>query len=315
MEIDLTTEGAIKRGLQHDLATFFCHFSSFEHISFAEFRCKWSEMDLGLLSVIIDPETIVSCLIQNGLFSPSRPFRDHQLLVFTLFALHKSCRKPLKLSAHRIQFLLGLKMRASMLGEPETVEALEQLFGNDAFVIIADETKIASFPHKIISSNHSIVSVDQLFDRLKQIEAFLAVNPLFDHKMSRITFTRLNGLFERYYESKRNNMLQLENEQDFGAVLNGITRIVEGYERLLSRYSTTQQTTRSIRTRITQQSLTPVIPSSSNPSTISPELFTRSQSVPAIKSRRTSNLREVDLDEFIENSSSGASNMPSLNFY
>lgn len=317
MEIDLTTEGAIKRGLQQDITTFLSHFNKSDRIIFSEFRSKWTEMDLGLLTVVVDPETILSCLIQTGLFSPTRPFRDHQLLIFFLFALHKTCKKTLKVSADRIQFLVGLRMRAAMQGEGETVEALEFLFKNDAFVILADEPKSSISAQ--FSTNHSAISVDQLHDRLKRIESFLSSHPLFDHKLSRTTFTRLNSLFERYYESKRKtSMIPSENEQDFGTVMNGIMRIIEGYEKLLSRYAAVQNNnnnnpnSRSIRSRLTQQSLTPIIP---NNVAITTELFSRSHSVPAMKPRRPSALREVDLDEFIESSTSGTSNMPNLNFY
>lgn len=315
MEIDLTTEGAIKRGVQQDITTFLNHFNTSDHIIFSEFRSKWTEMDLGLLTVVVDPETILSCLIQTGLFSPTRPFRDHQLLVFLLFTLHKTCRKTLKVSADRIQFLVGLRMRAAMQGETETVEALEFLFKNDAFVILADEPKSS-----ITAQVSTAISVDQLYDRIKRIESFLSSHPLFDHKLSRTTFTRLNGLFERYYESKRKTSLMIpsESEQDFGTVMSGIMRIVDGYEKLITRYAAVHinynnnPTSRSIRSRITQQSLTPVIP---NNVAITAELFSRSHSVPASKPRRPSALREVDLDEFIESSTSGTSNMPNLNFY
>lgn len=186
MEIDLTTEGAIKRGLQRDIATFLKHFDTSDHIVFFEFRSKWTEMDLGLLTVVVDPDTIISCLIQTGLFGPTRPFRDHQLLVFFLLALHKSCKKTLKVSADRVQFLLGVRMRAAMQGENETIEALECLFKNDAFIILADEPKCSISAQ--VTSNHTAVSVDQLYDRLKRIESFLSTHPLFDHKLSRITF-------------------------------------------------------------------------------------------------------------------------------
>lgn len=202
-----------------------------------------------------------------------------------------------------------------MQGETETVEALEFLFKNDAFVILADEPKSSISVQ--VSTNHSAISVDQLHDRLKRIESFLSSHPLFDHKLSRTTFTRLNGLFERYYESKRKtSIIPFESEQDFGTVMNGIMRIVEGYEKLLSRYAAVHNpnnpNSRSIRSRLTQQSLTPVIP---NNVAITAELFSRSHSVPALKPRRPSALREVDLDEFIESSTSGTSNMPNLNFY
>ena len=316
MEIDLTTEGAIKRGLQKDITTFLRHFSSSDHIKFSDFRSKWTEMDLSLLTVVSDPETIVSCLIQNGLFGPTRPFRDHQLLVFFLYSLHKSfCnRRVINLSANRVQFLLGVRMRAAMQSETETVEALEHLFRNDAFVILAEEQKISITPQ--VTPSHSAASVDQLFDRLKRIESFLNGHPLFDHKLSRSTLTRLNGIFERYYESKRRNMIQLESEQDFGTVMSGLVKIIEGYEKLLSKHAAAsiQNTTRTIRSRLAQQSLTPVIPAST-PVMISSDMFSRPQSAPVTKTRRASTLRDVDLDEFIETSTSGTSNMPNLNFY
>lgn len=314
MEIDLTTEGAIKRGLHQDIATFLKHFDKFDRIQFSEFRSKWTEMDLDLLTVLIDPETIISCLIQTGLFGPTRPFPDHQLLVFFLFALHNTCKKTLKISADRIQFLLGVRMRATLQGDNEIIEALEYLFENDAFVILVDEPKCSISTH--VTSNHSAVSVDQLYDRLKRIESFLSTHPLFDQKLSRTTFTRLNGLFERYYDSKRKSFMHSEREQDFGTVMSGILRIVEGYEKLLTRCAAVNNNpSRSIRSRLTQQSLTLVMPLRKNTLAFSPELFSRSQSVPAVKSRRTSSLRELDLDEFIENSTSGTSNMPNLNFY
>jgi hypothetical protein len=323
MEVNLATEGSLKlkRGVQQDITAFLGHFNTSDHIKFSEFRSKWAEMDLGLLTVVVETETIISCLIQVGLFGPTRPFRDHQLLVFFLLALHKTCRRTLKVSADRIQFLLGVRMRAAMLGESETVEALEFLFKNDTFVILADETKILITDQ--VNSNHSAVSVDQLHDRLKRIQSFLSSHPLFDHKLSRTTFTRLNGLFEKYYDAKRKSMMMhAESEQDFGTVMAGILKIVDGYEKLLARYSTvnfntnnTPTASRSIRSRLTQQSLTPVMLSANNNVTISAELFSRSQSVPAIKARRQSALREVDIDEFIESSTCGTSNMPNINFY
>ena len=316
MEMDLTAEEAIKRDLQQDIVNFLGYFNKFDRISFEEFRSKWIEMDLGLLTVVADPEIILSCLIQTGLFGPPRPFRDHQFLVFFLFFLRNACKRALKVSADRIQFLLGLKMKASMLEEIETVEALEFLFKNEAFVILADEPK-----WKISTQNIAPVSVDQLHDRLKRIESFLSSNPLFDHKLSRNTFTRLNGLFEKYYESKRKNssIIRAESEQDFGTILNRITSIVEGYEKMLHKYALVNTThndskSRSVRSRLSQQSLTPFVPN--NVTTITTELFSRPHSVPAaVKPRRPSALREVDLDVFIESTTSGTSNMPNLDFY
>ena len=71
-----------------------------------------------------------------------------------------------------MQFLLGVRMRARMLGNEgqETLEALESLFKADAFIITAvnDSSNTPS-----ASSLTNLVTADQLIDRINRIDNFL----------------------------------------------------------------------------------------------------------------------------------------------
>ena len=327
MDHPVTYESALKRSLLQDVTSFIRHFRSDALLNYSDFLLNWSEMDFDLLALVSTPEHILTCLIQLGLFGPTRPFPDHQLLVFFLFSFYKAARKQYKISADRMQFFLGVRMRARMLGNEgqETLEALESLFKADAFIItvVNDSSNTLS-----ASSSTNLVTADQLIDRINRIDNFLHQFPLFSPSgssttLSRASLTRLKTSFERYYDSKKRNNVVLEEEQDFGALISSLNRIVESYEKLIQKkqqissqnHFTSSTSSQSIRSRLSQSSLNPIIPSatsSTSPLFISQTLTgtMRPQSAPAgAKSRKTS-LKEIDLDEFME-----TSNMPSLNFY
>lgn len=336
-------EGAIKRSLLHDISTFLRTFPSDSFIKYSDFRSKWDDLDFNLLVIVTGTDTIVTCLIQLGLFVPTRHFRDHQLLVFFLFSLYKAVgrRSLIKVSADRMQFLVGLRMSARRMageGGEEIVAALEALFKVEAFVITVDEDESGKY---ILSSScpsafppSSTTSVDQLIDRIARIDTFLHQNPLLTAtgsslSLSRTALIRLKDSFERYYESKKRNSVILGDEQDLGTLLGSVGRIVEGYEKLIQKrklfapskssstaITTTQTSSQSIRSRLSQSSLSPIIPSSASSPLFIPQISmptsSRAQSVPVGQNKRraSSNLKEIDLDEFLD-----TSNMPNLNFY
>ena len=334
---EVTDEGTLKRSLLQDITNFLRNFNSDSLIKYSDFRSKWDELDFDLLSILAGPDSITSCLIQLGLFGPTRSFPDHQFLVFFLFSMRKASRKGIKLSVDRMQFLLGVRMRARMMNDgegDEVIEALESLFKLDSFII----TAVSDFTEKYISpapcSATILTSADQLIDRINRIDNFIHLHPLLSptgssSTLSRSSLARLNASFERYYESKKRNRVVLADEQDFGALLRRIGGIVEGYEKLIQKrqFNATAQSpssinpsnaaapataTQSIRSRLSRSSFKPVTPSSTS-SLFLPQISTlRPQSVPlGIKSNRK--LKEIDLEEFMDTST--VTNMPSINFY
>lgn len=337
-----TDEGALKRALLHDISSFLHYFPSDFFITYSAFRAKWDELDFNLLAIVAGTDSIITCLIQLGLFGPTRSFRDHQLLVFFLFSLYKGAGRrssSLKVSADRMQFLVGLRIGARrMAGEgDEVVAALEALFKVDAFVITAGGDEAGKYISSLSPSAaqaSSGTSMDQLIDRINRIDNFLHQHPLFSPSgssvsLSRTALTRLKDSFERYYESKKRNNVLLGDEQDFGTLLGSVGKIVEGYEKLIQKrkaVASNRQSpsainaptaSQSIRSRLSQSSLNPIIPSSSSSSPplfipqISMSTVSRAQSVPAGNKRKASaSLKEIDLDEFLD-----TSNMPNLNFY
>lgn len=339
---DLVIENSIKSGLFKDIFSFLKHFSSHETIKFKYFTEKWKEMDMSLLTVVSSLEQILSSLHQAGLFSPTRPFLDHQLLIFFLFAIFKinPKRECIKVSVDRMKFLLGIRTRAKLLNEIETVEAFDYLCSLDAFIILADDPKSFSrIPAKkyFHNQNHnqsqnsplSIPSPEQLHDRITRIQNFLQANPLFDQKISRNSFNRLKGLFENYYENKKRNFGNENQGKDHLKVMEQVFKVIEGYERILptnnpksssssTSYANNSNPVRSVRARLSQSSSIISTPLNS----IADDLFllkTRPQSVPAPnRLRRSSSLKEKEgglMEEFIENSNAAVTNMPSINFY
>ena len=340
---DLVVENSIKLGLFKDIFSFLKHFSLHETIKFKEFAEKWKEMDMSLLTLVSSFEQILSSLHQAGLFSPTRPFLDHQLLIFFFFAIFKlnPKREFIKVSLDRMKFILSIGTRAKLLNETETVEAFNYLCSRDAFIILADDPKSFSrIPatkyfhnqnrNQSQNSSLSIPSPEQLHDRITRIQNFLQANPLFDQKISRNSFNRLKGLFENYYENKKRNFGNENQGTDHLKIMEQVFKVVEGYERILptnspkssssSSYANANNSNpvRSVRARLSQSSS--IISTPLNP--IADDLFllkTRPQSVPApSRLRRLSSLKEKEgglLEEFIENSNAAVTNMPSINFY
>lgn len=320
MEVD---SSSLKRSISMDISVFYDFLKSAQHKStnfllYKDFRAKWDEIDLDLLTHFASTETIISSLVNLGLFSAIRPFRDHQILVFFLFSLYRCTGKALKITVDRMQVLVGVKLRAGMMSQgegEETLAALETLFQNDAIIIIAEDP-FTSRANPTVSISPG--TIDLIQDRIKRIELFLVSHPLFlDQKFHRSNILRIRSLFDRYHDAKLKAGIVLEKEQDFGTVISGLLRIIEGYEKLtsiVSQYPTTLPVSKSIRSRLSQSSLTPIATNfaSSAPSLTSQDFFTeisRSQSVPPARIRRTSGLRDVEMDEF------RATNMPDINFY
>ena len=338
---------SLHRALLQDITEFMSHFSGFEFVRYADFKWKWEELDLNLLPSLAPTPAILSCLVDLGLFSPARPLRDHQLLIFFLLFLYKADREPFKLSVDRVHLLLVVRMRArNVLSEStgETVDALETLFRRDAIVITAamdeQQSNLSKSKFTVSSTSAPAPSMDQLNDRILRIHSFLNSHPLLDEAATTTTnkkiplkaFTRLRSLFDRYYDAKRRGQMQMslagEQEQDFGSTLASLIKIVEGYEKLMTGMvashpaaNTNTNSARSVRSRLSQTSLTPVAANSSTCSFPVDFFVGRSNSVPSTtkttnsssssSSRRPSTLRDINLDEFI----SSTTNMPDINFY
>lgn len=330
-----STELFIKAAILKDLNEFksacFDKFNDEKlNLKFKDFRSKWEERDFDLLAHFSSTETVLACLVQMGLFCPTRPFTDHQFLIFFLFSLFKcSGKKAMRLSADRVQVLLGIRMRARLQEQEgeETFEILETLFRWDAFVITVED----GYERVNSSTNFqsAATSLDQIQDRIRRIENFLTSNPLLHpQKFNRASINRLRGLLDRYYETKRKACIGLEEEQDFGTVFGGILRVVEGYEKFLNvtkvkgKQAEASLQAKSVRSRLSQSLLTPIAINSTvsnNTDFFASNNFnlTRSNSVPVTRMRRASSMRgDLDLEGFMEEASTSATDMPDINnFY
>jgi hypothetical protein len=324
------TENSLQQALITDISTFISCFASCENVTFESFSLKWHEMDFALLRSLASSSQILWSLVQVGLFTSTRPFRDHQLLVFLLFAFHENA--AYKISLEKMQLLLNVRLKAKLLRDGDVETALRRLIERDAFVLVAEDfnspflTGLSSTQHP---SSPNVPSKDQLLERIQRLEAFLQLNPLFDQKLPKASFAKITSLLETYCQAKLQANFHTEDSSELTPILKGVQKIVDGYETLLYKsramrnFTSPLSSQQSIRSRLSQTSLNPVIPLSNHLNNnnhhhqdISSDLFllNRSHSVPVNRMRRASSLNEAALDEFIETSSS-TTNMPNINFY
>lgn len=259
LESNESSSLVVKKTLISDISTFTSSFKEKDFVNLSLFHAKWCEMDMSLLRLVAPFDLIIWSIGQVGLFSPSRPYRDHQILLFLLAFFYKlqpilsgGRRTPLRLSLERVKLLKSIKDKADHLDQIDTLNAFNFLWSSNGITIVIEDTEIDSqfniFNNSTLTTtttvtNQTVVhssasapaphnpTTELLTDRIRRIESFLQTNdPFADKAFSKVNMIKLQQITKRYEESKLLSTTTPIRSQKIEVVLDSLVKLVNTHQ-------------------------------------------------------------------------------------
>lgn len=218
-----------------DFGRLFADLASEPVISLSVFATVWRRLDLSLLHLVSSIDQQLEALVAGGFFSPSRPLRDHQVLLLLLFFLHETQpserRTSLRLCLFHVRLLFDVRQRAKSSSIPaqngqssavqppaanadaDLVAVFDHLWQTGAITIIMshvdhrhhgdcnEDVPQKSALRKRLARSHP--SLEQMLERLQHIETLLHARPSLDTPPVDTTLLHIGDIFAQYSAVRR----------------------------------------------------------------------------------------------------------------